>query len=193
MTTEKRPRSGPADSLPQPPTSPYEVTAGLNTTNAYLEHAAVMRRIALRKFRVPPADADALVQDVFINFIACSKNVRHDVRAYLIASISNACRNYWRSRKVENRVFVDNGANAVDELLSDHDLFEQLSTKVVVASTLARLHKRCREALRRYYMEGEDTRTVAAALDTSCANVNFIMHKCRKRARAIYEEITRIR
>lgn len=51
------------------------------------------------------------------------------------------------------------------EVLSDEDLFEGVSLNLVVASTLAKLSSRCREALKRYYLDGEDTPTVAAALD----------------------------
>lgn len=157
---------------------------------AYLEHAVLLRRIAIRKFRVPHTDAEALVHDVFINCLASSRNVRTDVRAYLVGAISNACRNYWRSRNSEARVFADPGRT--EDILHDEDLFEGVAANLLVASTLARLGVRCREALKRYYLNGEDSSAVAAALDTSPGNVNYIMHVCRKQARAIYERLTRV-
>ncbi|HYI09736.1 MAG TPA: sigma-70 family RNA polymerase sigma factor [Thermoanaerobaculia bacterium] len=158
---------------------------------AYLEHAMVMRRVAIRKFRVPPGDAEALVHDVFINYIASTRSVRADLRAYLIGAICNACRNYWRSRGSEERVFDDEGP-AVAEVLSDRDLFEGVARNLMVASALARLNPRCREALKRYYLDGDDTRSVAEALATSEGNVNYLMHVCRKKARAIFERISRV-
>src|SRR5688500_9917289 len=75
-----------------------------NAGRAYLEHAVMMRRVASRKFGVPPQDAEALVHDVFINYIATTRTVRSDLRAYLIGAICNACRNYWRARSSEERV-----------------------------------------------------------------------------------------
>jgi RNA polymerase sigma factor (sigma-70 family) len=167
------------------------VSAGTSAGQVYLEHAVVMRRVAMRKFRVPAEDAEALVHDVFINYIASTRSVRTDLRAYLVGAICNACRNYWRSRNSEGRVFDGEGL-AVAEVLSEKDLFEGVARNLMVASTLARLGKRCREALKLYYLDGEDTATVAAALDTSSSNVNYLMHVCRKKARDIYESITRV-
>lgn len=157
--------------------------------DAYVAHAPLLRRVAIRKFRVPPGDAEALVHDVFINYLGAVRNVRSDVRGYLVASVCNACRNYWRARRSEERVFVDGGDPERDAV--DDDLFDGLAVNLLVASTLARLGDRCRDALKRYYLDGEDTLTIAAALNTSAANVNYMMHVCRKRARAIYEELAR--
>lgn len=157
----------------------------------YLQHAALLRRVAIRKFSVPPADAENLVHDVFINYLVSTRTVRGDLRGYLVGAICNASRNYWRSRRSEGRVFADDEASAVDVL--SEDIFNDLARNLIVASTLARLGARCREVLRRYYLEGEDTGTVAAAMNTSPSNVNYMMHVCRKRAREVYETITRAR
>jgi RNA polymerase sigma factor (sigma-70 family) len=155
----------------------------------YLAHAQLLRRVAIRKFQVPPGDAESLVHDVFINYLRTERTVRSDVRGYLVASICNACRNYWRARRSEERVFVGGGDPERDAV--GEDMFDGLAVNLLVASTLARLGDRCRDALKRYYLDGEDTATIAAALNTSPANVNYMMHVCRKRARAIYEEIAR--
>lgn len=155
----------------------------------YVEHAPLLRRIAVRKFNVPPADAEALVHDVFINYLVSARNVRTDVRAYLIGAICNASRNYWRSRKCEARVFAGEEPDANDAVTPD--LFDGLASHLAVASTLARLGARCREVLKRYYLEGQDTPAIAAGIDTSCGNVNYLMHVCRKRARAVYESLMR--
>jgi RNA polymerase sigma factor (sigma-70 family) len=72
------------------------------------------------------------------------------------------------------------------------DFSERLSLNMVVAAVLAKLGTRCKEALRRYYLEGEDTEEIARALDTTPANVNYIMFNCRKHAREIYESITQV-
>ena len=69
----------------------------------YLEHAPLLRRVAVRKFGIPPADADTLVHDVFAAYIANPGAVRSDLRAYLIAAICNASRNYWRTKEMQER------------------------------------------------------------------------------------------
>lgn len=157
----------------------------------YLEHAVLMRRIAIGKFRVPPEDAEGLVHDVFLNYILNKRTIRTDVRAYLVGGICNACRNYWRSRRTRDRVFDDEGPS-VAELLHEKDLFEGVSRTMLVASTLARLGTRCRDILRRYYLDGEETPSIAESLNTTPTNVNYLMHVCRKKARDIYDHITRV-
>ena len=160
-----------------------------STGEIYLEHGPLLRRVAIRKFSVPPADAEALVHDVFVNFLLTARNVR-DVRAYLLASVCNACRNYWRSRRSESRVFADDDTVVAD--IASPDVFDGLARNLVVASTLAKLGARCREMLQRYYLNGEDTPAIAEAMDTTPSNVNYLMHVCRKHARVIYDAITRV-
>jgi RNA polymerase sigma factor (sigma-70 family) len=156
----------------------------------YVQHAPLLRRIAVRKFGVPPGDAEALVHDVFVNCLLTARNIRGDLRAYLIAAICNACRNYWRTRRSEQRVFADDDTAAADVIADD--LFDGLALNLVVASTLAKLGPRCRELLRRYYLNGEETAAIAAAMNTTPANVNYLMHVCRKHARVVYDAITRV-
>ena len=78
-------------------------------------------------------------------------------------------------------------------VVGEDAVLEGLSLRMMVGATLARLGARCREVLRRYYLEEEDTASIAAALDTTASNVNYLMHTCRKKARKIYEEIGRAR
>ena len=168
-------------------------TAAEAAASMYVEHGALLRRIAIRKFGIPPAEAEGLVHDVFINFLAIPRNVTSDLRAYLIASICNASRNYRRARMSEARHFPGLEEASVANVTADERIFDNLARNLAVAQTLARLGSRCREALKRYYLRGEDTPTVAAAMGTTPANVNYLMHVCRKKARAIYEQLTRTR
>jgi RNA polymerase sigma factor (sigma-70 family) len=152
----------------------------------YLEHAPLMRRIAASRFRIPAAELDALVHDVFATYIANFAGVRGDVRRYLVGGICNAARNFWRSRNAAEAVFSDEEPpeSAISRSLSD-----EVESVQLAAATMARLDQRCREALERYYLHGDDTPTIACALQTSEPNVNYLMHVCRKRARAIYRKL----
>jgi RNA polymerase sigma factor (sigma-70 family) len=175
----------------QPPDPPSLAADTMSAAESlYVEHGPLMRRVAFRRFKVPYAIADELVQDVFVNYLVSQSKVHTNVRSYLIASIANACRNYWRAQQSAGKVFEDGDTDAAVSL--ERDIFEGLATQLAVASTLAKLPARCREALRRYYLHEEDTTSIAAAMDTSSANVNYLMHKCRKRAREIYETMTRV-
>ena len=160
----------------------------------YLEHAPLLRRVAVRKFGVPAADADTLVHDVFAAYIANPGAVRSDLRAYLIAAICNASRNYWRSKEMQDRFFAAGGAEQPADLgVADDSFFEGLSLHLVMGATLARLGDRCREVLRRFYLEGESAGSIAAAMETSAGNIHYVLHMCRKKARSIYDELTRVR
>ena len=156
----------------------------------YLDHALLLRRVAIRKFNVPPSDAEGLVHDVFINYLTSTRPVRKDLRAYLVGAICNASRNYWRSRRCADRVFADDGSSKADAAMAD-DLFEGLELRLVIAAVLGKLGSRCREVLRRYYLDGEETPSIAASIETTASNVNYLMHVCRKRAHDAYEAIGR--
>jgi RNA polymerase sigma factor (sigma-70 family) len=174
----------------RPPDPPSPAADAVPAETLYVDYGPLMRRVATRRFNVPYAIADELVQDVFVNYLLSQSKVHTNVRAYLIASIANACRNYWRAQQSAGKVFEEGDTHAAVSL--DRDIFEGLATQLAVASTLAKLPARCREALRRYYLHEEDTTSIAAAMATSSANVNYLMHKCRKRAREIYETMTRV-
>jgi RNA polymerase sigma factor (sigma-70 family) len=161
----------------------------------YLDTAPVLRRIAIFCFHVPEEDAGTLVHDVFITWLANRRGVHSNPRAYLIGGIKNACRKYWRTKHSDRRVFTDDEMRAAEEAsgIRGPDFSDGLSLNMVVAAVLAKLGSRCKEALRRYYLEGENTNEIAEALDTTPANVNYIMFNCRKHAREIYEAITQVR
>lgn len=169
------------------PTVDGIVAGGEDADDAvYLRHAPAMRRIAVAKFRVPLADVDNLVHDVFATYLARPLPVEN-LRGYLIGGICNASRQYWRRKGVEQRLFAD----AFEDVLHDDHVLDGLTVNLTVAATLARMDERCREILRRYYFDDETPDTISAAVNTSPGNVIYLLHICRKRARVIYEAITR--
>lgn len=175
---------GPCDA-PQAP----DLSAPSAMERAYVEHALLLRRIAVRKFGVPEEEAECLVHDIFIACLVRPPGVRSNLRSYLIAAICNASRNYWRSKRVREGSNDSGGVSEAPVVLED-GFVEGLSLRMMIGATLARLGSRCREVLRRYYLEEEETHSIAAAIDTTAANVNYLMHVCRKKARRIYEEIS---
>ena len=173
---------------PEPAAGTPAVCVGRSGLDAvYLAHAPLLRKIAAGRFGVPVEHVDALVHDVFATYLGNADAVRGDVRRYLVGGICNAARGFWRSRAADRRVFCDEECSEATVV----GPFENLEGLQLVAMTLARLSARCREALERYYLHEDDTPTIACALGTTSSNVNYLMHVCRKRARAIYEELSR--
>ena len=161
----------------------------------YLEHVLLLRRIAKQKFDIPEDDAKTLVQDVFLCFIGNPTAVRSNIRAYLIAAICNASRNYWRTKNKEKRVLSDDDVAALEDSprVVAKDFTEGVALHMTIGATLARLPSRQREVLRRRYLHDEDSKTIAAALNTTPENVDYIMHVGKKRALLEYKDITQVR
>lgn len=150
----------------------------------YLAYAPLLLHLAIGRFRIPADDAEALVHDVFATYLTDPTRIT-SVRAYLVGGICNASRSYWRARD-RHIELAEASEPVVDERTAD-----RIATRLDLARALSKVGARCREALRRYYVDDESTRTIAAVLDTTPTNVNYLLHVCRKRARAVFDLLTR--
>ncbi|HSY51225.1 MAG TPA: sigma-70 family RNA polymerase sigma factor [Thermoanaerobaculia bacterium] len=160
-----------------------DATAGFDTI--YDDHAPLLRAIARTRFHIPDADIDGLVHDVFVSFLTSPSRVR-DPRSYLVGGICNASRNYWRRREREDALFVEIDENVACDENVQHDV----SRTLTLNAALARIGERCRDVLQRYYFESESTVTIAKAIGATPSNVLYILHNCRKRARAFLDQMT---
>ena len=155
----------------------------------YREHESLLRAIARHRFRVPDCDAEALVHDIFASFLERQPDA-YDIKAFLIGSINNACRHYWRKRQHEEPLLPHHELTPSDDEAAK---LERWALRLSLGATLARLGGKCSETLRRYYLRDESAESIAQELDTSPAYVWQLLSSCRKRARQIYSSITRSR
>jgi RNA polymerase sigma factor (sigma-70 family) len=146
----------------------------------YQEHGGLLRTIATTRFGIPTADAEALVHDVFIAYFHRRMYIR-DVRGWLIGATANVSKRYWRSRQRETPLADDFDAPAAANEI------EEWSTRAAVAFVLRNLGEKCRETLRRYYLDDETKELIAQYLQTSPGYVLHLLVSCRKRAREILE------
>ena len=158
----------------------------------YESHVRLMRLIAVRDFRVPYVDAEAIVHDIFMHYFANPGIVRGDLKPYFRGAVRNECLEYWRKKQREQTVFcgvddVEDASAADDTLMSD-----TIAIRLAVAETMARLRPRCRDALRCFHYEGKSMRDVAAELDVAPLYVRQLLLHCRRAARVIFESITRV-
>jgi RNA polymerase sigma factor (sigma-70 family) len=147
----------------------------------YAGYRTLLRRLAIRKFNVPPRDAEDLVQDVFATYIANASRVR-DVRAYLIGAICNAARHY--RRREEASPFCD--ATPLPTA-SDEALAEDVSRSLTLAAALGQLGPRCQETLKRFYLLGEKAVDIARSRSQSANYISRLLNYCRNKARELYE------
>jgi RNA polymerase sigma factor (sigma-70 family) len=153
----------------------------------YREHEALLRSIAQFRYRVPPCDAEALVHDIFASFLERQPDA-YDAKAFLIGSINNACKHYWRKRQYEEPLLPHHELTPSDDEAAK---LERWALRLSLGATLARLGGKCSETLRRYYLRDESAESIAQELETSPAYIWQLLSSCRKRARQIYCSITR--
>jgi len=165
--------------LPEPPKG-YERVEEL-----YRLYFNLMLYLSSQRFKVPESDAESLIHEVFLTFLANSSDVR-DPRAWLVGSICHASRHYWR---MNGRL-----ESMSDEVLEQADpsapgLAETVATRISVQETLSRLHEKCRHTLSLKYFEGCSAIEVARELDTTPRYAEKLIHKCLKRAHKIYLDL----
>jgi RNA polymerase sigma factor (sigma-70 family) len=143
----------------------------------YTQYGVLLRAIAMREFRVPPDDAEAVVHDAFVVYLQRQTTIR-EAKGWLIGTVRNGCRHYWRDRKRDAPLEslpgepVDTAAEGVREAAI---------WRITVASALAGLGARCRDMLRRYYWKDESTADLAEHFSTSKDNVWQLLSRCRQR------------
>lgn len=156
------------------------------TEDVYRLHYDLLLYVARRRFRVPPGDAENLIQEVFVSYLSTAQEIR-DVRSWLLGAISNASRHYWRSRGRTESLPED-----LDKKSDPRSTADKLATSLTVRETLAHLQEKCRETLRLRYFEGCSAAEVAKELDTTNRYAEKLIHTCLKRAYQVYRTLTNV-
>jgi RNA polymerase sigma factor (sigma-70 family) len=170
--------------LPPPVSGEPSVTPFDAIYNGY---APLLRRIAMRKFGISRGDVDGLVHDVFATYLANPDNVRN-LHAYLIGAICNASRQHLRRDSSERRMFCDKPVCAATP---DDALIDEVIRNSIIRATLAELGPSCRDALQRFYLNGETAPAIARNRNTTANYIRRLLHLCRSRARVIYTSRSR--
>jgi DNA-directed RNA polymerase specialized sigma24 family protein len=150
----------------------------------YFDHAPLMRHMAIRRFGIPAAEAEALVHDIFATYIANPGVVRGELRAYLMGAVWNAARQYRRKHDREQPLEV-----APEPV--GHDVAERIATQLTVARVLSQLRPDCREALRRFHGEDERGVDLAASMSRSRDALYQLLSTCREQARLLFRKLAK--
>lgn len=176
----------PDDAMPAAaPHASAPVLERLPFEEAYLRFAPRLRKIAVAKFRIPRAEAETLVHDVFATYMVNASSVRA-LEPYLIGAICNASRHYLRRSGAADAIFCEGAECAA---VPGDDLLAAVERKMLISRLLSRVGARCRELLHRYYVRGETTQSIADRLDSTPGSVLVSLHNCRKRARAAFQSV----
>jgi len=152
---------------------------------AYLRYAPRLQRIAIRRFRIEPGDAEVLVQDVFTTYFQHAANVQM-LEPYLIGAICNASRNFLRRATASKALFCGEHPCAATP---DDALLNELERKTLLSQMLARVGQPCRDLLCRFYVNGEGTEALATAFGLVRGSVKVKLFKCRQRALEAYRSM----
>ncbi len=152
----------------------------------YAEYGLLLRSIAMRKYGIPPDDAEALTHDTFVAYLQRHTKI-HDLKPWLMGAVCNACKHYWRDRKREVPLPED-FEETIDPTANCSA--DSWAWKITVAALLARLGNQCRETLQRYYWADESKEKIAATLSLSPGYVLHLLSSCRQRIREMLKRRT---
>ncbi len=136
---------------------------------------------------MPPEDAEALVNDVFIAYLLRIDYIRN-AEKWLIGAVCHASRGYWR-REVRTEPLPRDLHETIDP--GSLDAEDRLVAKLTVALALSHLRERCRRVLRMYYLDGYSIAELAVFLGTTPGYAAQVLHECRRRLRQIYRRLAR--
>lgn len=154
----------------------------------YLQYRGLLLCVAGRKFHVPDADCEPLVQEALFSFLTAGCHI-HNPKAWLVGAVCNASRRYWRDRARTSEMEgtrLDELADAAQQM----DV-ERLEQTILVRRLLERLRPGEREILRLHYFEGQTAAEIAATLDTTVRYAEKLICKALAQARREYVSLHR--
>lgn len=132
----------------------------------------------IRRFEIPPPEAETLLHDVFVSFISVKKEVA-DPRAWLVAASCNAARAWRRSRARYDAASILESEPVTDDRKTILDT-------LFFRDALTRLPERTHEAVRLRFYEQLTYPEISARLGMSIKSVEKLVAKTVVRLRNEY-------
>lgn len=150
----------------------------------YEENCGVLEAVAIRKFQVPPVDAEALAHEVFLSYLKRKDEIR-DVHKWLIGAICHASRYYWRKqgRNIE-QLDAELAAARPDPM--SINIRDVLPARIAAGEVLAGLPPRYQHILRLRYFEGYSIKEIADHLGVTSKYTQKLVTKCLRRAEELF-------
>jgi RNA polymerase sigma-70 factor (ECF subfamily) len=134
-----------------------------------------LRRVFSR-FRVPPEDAEDILQQSFLDLVYKQRQI-YNPDAWMVATVRNRCIVYWRKRRRQIWDAVD---SAMLELLAQPEApgQRQVALREDLEKVLSRLPQRCRSVLVLRYGLGYRSREVAELLGYQPSSIRKVTSRC---------------
>lgn len=177
-----------SDSVAETPPllAPDSDATASDVETCYRDNHDLIVFIVGRKFKVPQAEVENLVQEVFLAYVANAGRVSN-VRPWLVAVACNAARTYWRNHERSSALPHH------DEVHAPHsgDLADLYLRNLTIRQMLGQLGDRQRMLLHLHYYEGLTAREIAERLRTTHRYVEKLLHGSVTTARRIYFDLSR--
>jgi RNA polymerase sigma factor (sigma-70 family) len=157
----------------------------------YEKHFSLLVAVAIRKFQIPPDDAEALAHEVFLSYLKRKDEIR-DLQKWLLGAICNASRYYWRQhgRNIE-QLDVELAAERPDP--ASTNILDLMMAKIAAGEALAGLPPRWQHILRLRYFEGYSINEIAEHLGVTAKYTQKLVTKCLRRAEEIFNALEKPR
>ncbi len=140
-------------------------------------------RVFLR-YRVPPQDAEDLLQDCLLALVAKSAEIVSPA-PWLITALKNSCVSYWRRRR--RWIYEELDSAMRDDNKNGMSSVEAQDWRCDLRVAISKLPERCQSVLRLRYAMGFETREVASHLGYQESSVRSVTMRCLS---ALTREIT---
>jgi RNA polymerase sigma factor (sigma-70 family) len=148
---------------------------------AYRDNYPVLSALARRRFRVPDADVQGVIHEVFVSFIRHEQQVR-DPRAWLVGAVCKASRKYWHHAEREE-------ATDLSDCVDPKPLLDTLTARLDAVLALRQLGDRCREVVRLRFFEGLDFDELASRFSITSGSAKLKLARCMQTARQLLRGI----
>jgi len=128
------------------------------------------------RYRVPPQDTEDILQQGLLALIHQWDRVRSP-EAWLLATLRNHCRRYWRDRR--RRIYEAMDAAVLEWLAAPQEPTQEgAAFRRDLEAVLDEMPERCSQLLRLRYQLGYEPNEVAARMGYSPASIPKVTRRC---------------
>jgi RNA polymerase sigma factor (sigma-70 family) len=150
----------------------------------YAEHFDFLVAVAVKKFRVPECDAEALAHEVFLSYLRKPKEVLN-IHSWMLGAICHASRYYWRQNGRAIEPLDDDKAFERPDPTTTR-ILDSLPDQLAARQALEGLRPRDQQILQMRYFEGLSIVEIGCRLGVKAKYAQKLLTKVLRRAERNY-------
>lgn len=141
-----------------------------------LERAEPRLKAVLARFRIPPQDADDLLQQTLLAYLHKHQQVQQP-EAWLLGTLRDRCLMYWRSRR--RRLYEAVDSSILESIAEPRRPSQEIADICRdLEMVIARLPERCQDLLKLRYRLGCGAPETAERLGYSTSSIYKVTERC---------------